>query len=530
MEDKTLRLALNGLSHPLTVGAVILLLINDHYWRHAAPSWWTGKIGDFTWLMFAPFICAVGLAIVVPKRWENRERIIGIVSFGFIGVWFATAKTIPFAHQVTTDAVEWIIGWEGTLRRDVTDLLTLSALGVGWWIWLQSGRQRRRYKAHVWAIMALGIVGTLANGGYTPSLETHGIPCVVLQDNGSLMTIDFFEYSGSIEDIAPYEQPLSYQSYNGGLFWIGGSRRNSGSAYNRVIEQLHLAGQCSRSELPYEIPASGHLIRYEAGKRIEESTDGGQHWVQVYDLEPFQHKIRQRIHLDRARDKRYVVIEPGPHDVVYDEKTGNLVFAMGWDGVLVRTAAGDWYWVKVGRYHLADMNPVYLLLSRLLLEIVFASILFFLVLGSCLWLKVYPNSRLQTIALIILWISWTLIVSRLFSGLWVVWLVSVLFLMLLIVLDFIRLGMRYVSKRDVLTGLGASVLFLLTYGLWEWGTIPVYETAILFSLILTTGVIVSAVASELGWTMMGKDENGVVEIDEEGGNRDGEDAKTRYFE
>lgn len=505
--NRALRRALNGLSHPLTLGAVILLLVNDHYWRYAAPSWWTGKIGDFSWLIFAPFICAVGLAVVVPKRSKNREQFIGVVSFGLIGVWFATAKTIPIVHQITTDAVEWIIGWEGTLRRDVTDLLTLPALGVGWWIWRRAEKQRSR--AHVWAVMALGIVGTLANGGHTRPLDTHGITCIVLHDDGSLTTRDFLEYSGYIEELSPYEQLRSYGSYNGGLFWIVGARKSSNLTF---MERLRLASQCSQSDLPYEIPTNGHLIRYEAGEQIEESTVGGEHWVQIYDLEPFQHNIRERIHFEEAEDKRYVVIEPGPHDVIYDQKTGNLVFAMGWDGILVRTAAGDWHWVRVGKYNLADLNPVNLFLSELLLELGFAIILFFLVIGSNLWMIVYPNSRFQTIALIVLWISWTLIVSRLFSEFWVVcWFVSVLVLMMLIVLDFIRLGIRYVSKQDVLTSLGTVVVFMLPYILWVRGTIPVYGTAMLFSLILTAGAMMSVVASAGGWRMMRKDENVAAE-------------------
>jgi hypothetical protein len=28
------------------------LLINDHLLREFWPSWWTGKIGDFAWLLF----------------------------------------------------------------------------------------------------------------------------------------------------------------------------------------------------------------------------------------------------------------------------------------------------------------------------------------------------------------------------------------------------------------------------------------------------------------------------------------------
>ena len=79
--------------------AILLLLFNDHWLRYAHPSWLTGKLGDFTWLVFAPFIAALLFAWIIPQRWKQHA---GWLSIGFIGVWFATAKTIPFVHELTT--------------------------------------------------------------------------------------------------------------------------------------------------------------------------------------------------------------------------------------------------------------------------------------------------------------------------------------------------------------------------------------------------------------------------------------------
>jgi hypothetical protein len=47
------RHAVISLSHPVSIGAIMLLLFNDHIWRRVALSWITGKIGDFAWLIFA---------------------------------------------------------------------------------------------------------------------------------------------------------------------------------------------------------------------------------------------------------------------------------------------------------------------------------------------------------------------------------------------------------------------------------------------------------------------------------------------
>jgi hypothetical protein len=78
-----------------------------------------------------------------------------------------------------------------------------------------------------------------------------------------------------------------------------------------------------------------------------------------------------------------LTIEPGPLGGVFHEETGNLVFAMGWDGVLVRTPDDKWRWVDVGEYyHLRDLSSWDELSSILRLEMFVAIALFSLVFTS----------------------------------------------------------------------------------------------------------------------------------------------------
>src|SRR6202011_4703354 len=116
------------------------------------------KIGDFSWLVFAPFICAVVIAWLVPTRLERQTALVGRLSILVIGIWFATAKTIPAVHTLTTTAWEAIIGWHGTQRLDPTDLITLPALLVSWYIWKRAAHRPIRYAQYGWALLALGIV------------------------------------------------------------------------------------------------------------------------------------------------------------------------------------------------------------------------------------------------------------------------------------------------------------------------------------------------------------------------------------
>src|SRR5260221_2956816 len=135
MVNKALCRALHSLLHPISIASIALLIVNDHWLRYANPSWLTGKLGDFAWLMFAPFVCAVLIAWLVPRRVTDHQRVVGLLSLLIIGSWFALAKTIPFVHILTTSTWEGIIGWKGSQRLDPSDLLTLPALLLSWTIW-----------------------------------------------------------------------------------------------------------------------------------------------------------------------------------------------------------------------------------------------------------------------------------------------------------------------------------------------------------------------------------------------------------
>lgn len=85
MKNRAFWKAIQILSNPITLGTIALLFINDHLLRKAWPSWWTGKIGDFAWLYFAPFVAAALLAWLIPPKWKKQEQVVGILAFGLTG-------------------------------------------------------------------------------------------------------------------------------------------------------------------------------------------------------------------------------------------------------------------------------------------------------------------------------------------------------------------------------------------------------------------------------------------------------------
>ena len=83
------------LSHPTAVLAIALLLINDWILRIYWPSWWTGKIGDFAWLFFFPFLLAAILSIFIPSSTKKQEKLIKVLAFVFSGLLFTLPNTNP---------------------------------------------------------------------------------------------------------------------------------------------------------------------------------------------------------------------------------------------------------------------------------------------------------------------------------------------------------------------------------------------------------------------------------------------------
>ncbi len=67
MTNIAFRRTLIALSHPASIVALIMVLLNDHWWQRVAPSWFIGKIDDFAWLIGAPFLLAAAQAWL-PKR------------------------------------------------------------------------------------------------------------------------------------------------------------------------------------------------------------------------------------------------------------------------------------------------------------------------------------------------------------------------------------------------------------------------------------------------------------------------------
>lgn len=89
----------DSLLHPVVLVAVVVLVLNDHWWKGVGPALVTGRLSDVAGLLFFPLLLQDGFPTTGPR---------------------------PVA-----------------LVADPTDLFTLTALTVAWWLGQRRIRRAR---------------------------------------------------------------------------------------------------------------------------------------------------------------------------------------------------------------------------------------------------------------------------------------------------------------------------------------------------------------------------------------------------
>jgi hypothetical protein len=162
--------------HPVTLLAVVVLVVNDWVLKPRFHGGVTGKLSDLAGLAFAPVVltAAIGLVLHLAMRLGarvdpslSRRRLIAAIAA--TGAGFAAVKLSPAA-------AEWLVAVLSFVRPasiylDRSDLLCLPMLAVAWWI----GRDelRRVPLGRPAAIHRLGRRAgpALADTGASPALE-----------------------------------------------------------------------------------------------------------------------------------------------------------------------------------------------------------------------------------------------------------------------------------------------------------------------------------------------------------------------
>lgn len=126
--------------HPVTLLAVIVLVVNDWVLKRHWHGGLVGKLSDIAGLAFAPVVltAAIGLSLALAARLGarvdpslTRRRL--LVCIAATGACFAAVKLSPDAADLMVRVLS-LLGRPAEIYLDRMDLLTLPALAIAYWI------------------------------------------------------------------------------------------------------------------------------------------------------------------------------------------------------------------------------------------------------------------------------------------------------------------------------------------------------------------------------------------------------------
>jgi hypothetical protein len=478
-QNRSFRRAAACLAHPFSLLALVMLLLNDHLFRVYWPRWWTGKLGDLAWLFFFPFALATVLAWLIPGRMPNHEQWVPGLAFSLTGGIFTLAKTwLPF-HRIIDKLASWLFGWPVNWRLDPTDLIALISLAGAAWLWRASIHWDLKECKPSWLLISLAACLTIANSA-GPS---EGVYCLELQD-------------GQIYAITSWG---TYVSRSGGLSWDPWEVSEQGwiLCESHFYDDVVVSTTSLADPVELTDPANPQVVyRITTGKSIESSNDSGQTWITEFQPKLPSQPVQAYLSKNNPGVTRF---KNPPLDAVFDPASGNLIFAMGFDGVLVRQTDGSYSQVGVGDYQPAGPR-----ISQLLLTLFPGEILMALILGGLgvLILALPTNfslfSRIVAGGAGFLWVIVALLIPPAIEGFGY----AEVFVMLalgasglalfpLVANVFVAAGFssRILLTRYLQVFLVSGLFFFIPFIPWVLNLIPSYRLAQVFGIIISCGWI-----------------------------------------
>ncbi len=313
----------SALTHPVTIAALVLLLLNDALFKSLWPdSWVTGKLSDLAWVVFASPLLAFVLSLFLGHRPFNRRATI-IIAYVGLPALYAAFNTFEPVHDGIIWGLSLVAGGTAGSPLDPTDSLVIPfGLGIAWWVWRRRAVGPGRLRVRL-ALLAAG-VATFATVATSPQVDI-GITNVGVARDGAFVAA------------TPNKQDrLHYRSADGGLTWLRdfentnikwGSEKVDTRRGKYMIQGSDVLVLTVREQ--WRVVFSAARARSEANTSTQESTS----------TQSGQREIAAQ-----------------SHSIVYDERSGNLIVAMGLQGVLVGTPDGQWSQVAVDRYSPRDSS------------------------------------------------------------------------------------------------------------------------------------------------------------------------------
>lgn len=319
---------MDSLSHPATVIAAALIIINALILQVQTPSLITGKLGGFGWMLLLPFLFAILANLLIPTAWLqklelHRQGLAMDIIFLFGSLlaitFFIFLKAVPATNRLVVNLFYTIFHTPPKLLLDPTDLLALFMVFGSRKIWLNPLRKTPPYWR--FAAMALIAFGLIADA---PAGPVATFKCLI-QQGDDLYAVRWVAYSdGSPGDTT---ERYIHRSQDGGLTWSGVVSYSPQATPAAGEDPFYLAATDCADKPRFNgkiISPYDELTQYLiiSGDAIYRSTDGGQTFIRDYLLAP-----GTRV-----------------EDAIIDGQTGNIIVAMFPNELLVKQGE-DWGYI-----------------------------------------------------------------------------------------------------------------------------------------------------------------------------------------
>jgi len=315
MKNRRVEKAFQALAHPITISAMVMILLNALVFQPLAPSWLTGKLADLAWMVVLPLL----LTLLLAPLWRGDQKKAFFMAAGLSALILIALKVFPPTNSLVNTLFQTAFNTPLKLRLDPTDLLALAGLPLAWWIWRQPWQLTRR----IWrfAPLALLVMVSLAdavNPGYDQ------IDCLAVYENTLVAFTPERSGYGSSDARKAYTSTDNSQNWSDqGVFEKNAEKPEANDA---GVPMEELMSQCTvtGSESSLSDPNNA-AITYIAisGKGVYRSEDAGETLIR-------EHAVEEDV------DFRDVLFAP-------DGET--MVIAAGYYGVLLRHPDGTYTWV-----------------------------------------------------------------------------------------------------------------------------------------------------------------------------------------
>ena len=319
--------AVSALTHPITVTALATLLLNDIVLKRLWPGEWvTGKLSDLAWMVFVPPLLAYLLSLTVLRRSSTGiERAGFAISYVGLPMLYAAFNTFGPVHDVILRGLSLVSGAAPGSPLDPTDSLVIPfAMAIAFWVWNRTPVSTGAVGARLALLTAaLAVIASVATSYPPPHL---GIVAVTSHVTGTI----------SAASVRGEDAPLRFNSVDGGFTWsVAGS---------------HPAVQV-RQSTSVQTPAGWYSIN--GADIVHMDRSGSKVVYSAAYLAEAGNLVLQEV---RTSGIDYRIATTRPYSITYDRSSGNIVVAMGLQGVVVGTPDGEWKPVSVGRYKPTDFS------------------------------------------------------------------------------------------------------------------------------------------------------------------------------